>query len=101
MCANLKTTYETMDDWAKANPEFSEAITRAKFNAQAWWEDFGQEHMLTTGFSASAWSRSMAARFPSDWREKSEHTHQNPDGTGLMDPLTSMLSQIDGKTRTI
>lgn len=63
---------ETLDNWAKAHPEFFEALTRAKQAEQVWWERKGRDNIESQVFQASMWSRSMAARFPKDWREKSE-----------------------------
>ena len=69
MAAELDVTRETIYEWMRVHPEFSDAITRAKQYAQQWWEDAGQNGMTGPGFNASVWSRSMAARFPEDWRE--------------------------------
>lgn len=69
MAASLDVNKDTIYEWAKVHPEFSDALTRARAKAQAWWEDQGQTGMVTPGFGASVWSRSMAARFPEDWRE--------------------------------
>lgn len=84
MAANLDVTRVTIDNWAVANPEFLCAIMQAMAHAQAWWEDQGQSYMLLPHqggtFNGSVWSRSMAARFPEDWREKSETTLQGPNG---------------------
>lgn len=99
MCANLGIARQTLENWAEAHPEFLDAITRAMLMSQAWWEDQGQSYMLmghqSGTFNASVWSRSMAARFPADWREKSEQTIQGPDGG----PLTVITRKIvDTKT---
>lgn len=73
MCAELDCTPQTMANWCEANAEFLEAITRAIMHSQKWWEDKGQSSLEKAGFQASVWSRSMAARFPNDWREKVAH----------------------------
>lgn len=86
MAAELDVAKSTIQEWEKAHPEFSVALTRAMTHSQAWWEKKGQDCLVMPGgvkFEASAWSRSMAARFPDDWREKSETTLSNPDGSGL------------------
>lgn len=70
MAAELGVSKDSLYEWAKVNDEFSDAFTRAKLESQRWWEDAGQTGLLTPGFSASVWSRSMAARFPEDWREQ-------------------------------
>ena len=61
---------ETLDNWSDRHEEFFRAFKRAKAASQCWWEKAGQTGMFMSGFSAAAWSRSMAARFPHDWQER-------------------------------
>lgn len=65
-----RTTLER--DWPAAHEEFSQALDQARLLSQLWWEDAGQTGMEKHGFNAPIWSRSMAARFPDDWRERTE-----------------------------
>jgi DNA-binding XRE family transcriptional regulator len=73
MAAELGVAKSTLQLWEKEKPEFSVAMTQARALSQQWWEDAGQQSMLLSPgqgtFNASVWSRSMAARFPEDWRE--------------------------------
>ena len=73
MASELSVAKSTLQLWEKDIPEFSVAMTQARALSQRWWEDAGQDNMLMTPgqgtFNASVWSRSMAARFPEDWRE--------------------------------
>lgn len=69
LAAEIDVSRDTLYEWAKVHPEFSDALTRMRQLAQRWWEDAGQDGMKAAGFNASVWSRSMAARFPDDWRE--------------------------------
>jgi hypothetical protein len=62
-----RNTLET--NWPAEHPEFLEAFTRAREAAQVWWERKGRDNLETSGFQSAMWSRSMAARFPLDWRE--------------------------------
>lgn len=101
IAAKLGTSRTGVDDWAAAHPEFLYALTRAKALEQMWWEDAGQDNLTTAGFSSGTWSRSMSARFPHEWREKTavvggdkddnpikqEHTHRNID---------AILSRVSG-----
>lgn len=72
MAAEIGVARQTIHNWMQQHPEFLDAITRAMALSQQWWEDAGQGGMVGPGFNASVWSRSMAARFPEEWREKSE-----------------------------
>ena len=66
----------TLADWASIYPEFSDAIACARDLAMAWWEDQGQTGMWQSPeglkLNPQLWSRSMAARFPDDYRENSK-----------------------------
>jgi hypothetical protein len=74
MCATLGIAKRTIDLWEQAHPEFLSAMEEARALTQKWWEDAGQSGMLQKSIDSGIWSRSMAARFPDDWREKSETT---------------------------
>lgn len=83
MASQLDVSRQTLENWCQAHPEFLDAITRAMTHAQAWWEDIGQANIVSvTGQSLNAgvYSRSMAARFPEDWREKTTTEHTGADG---------------------
>lgn len=69
LAAEIDVSRECIYEWGRSHPEFSDALTRMRQLAQRWWEDKGQDGMEKPGFNASVWSRSMAARFPDDWRE--------------------------------
>lgn len=71
MAYELEVCKNTLDNWAGEHPEFLTAFTRAKLASQVWWERKGRAGMekSSSEFQASVWSRSMAARFPEDWRE--------------------------------
>jgi len=75
MAAHLGVHRETLEEnWPAAFPEFSEAFTLAKLLSQAWWEKQGRMNLVmpqgSGTFNSAVWSRSMAARFPRDWREQ-------------------------------
>jgi len=74
IAATLDTSRETLDNWAKANPDFLDALSRAKAHEQRWWEDKGQEGLTSDKFNGGVWSKSMAARFPAEWRDNSKVT---------------------------
>ncbi|MEO1908787.1 MAG: hypothetical protein ABGX08_17370 [Citromicrobium sp.] len=72
MAAEIGVSRNTLEtNWPEKHPEFLEAFTRARLLSQAWWEQQGRKAINkgSSEFNASVWSRSMAARFPHDWRE--------------------------------
>ncbi len=88
MAADIGVSRTTLErNWPEAHPEFLQAFTHARECAQAWWESMGRINLVMPkdagSFNSSVWSRSMAARFPADWREKSEQTIQGPDGGAI------------------
>lgn len=83
MAAELDISRECIYEWMRVHPEFSDAIKKAKAKSQQWWEETGQSAMYAPGFNASIWSKSMAARFPEDWREKTETAVTGANGGPL------------------
>lgn len=70
MAAEIGVNRSTLEAaWPAAHPEFSEALGQARQKSQAWWEKQGRVNLITQGFQSALYSRSMAARFPHDWRE--------------------------------
>lgn len=65
-----------MNAWEGAHEDFRNALEQARLDALAYWEDLAHDHIreapggvkLNTGL----WSRSMAARFPEQYRENSK-----------------------------
>lgn len=84
MAYTLGVAKNTLTAWAEAHPEFLSAFTYAKLASQVWWEDKGRDGMEKSSqeFQSSIWSRSMAARFPEDWREKTGVDHTS-DGKAI------------------
>lgn len=75
MAASLGVSRQTIENWMQEFPEFLDAITHAMDLSQKWWEDIGQAYIISEGgktLNSGVYSRSMAARFPADWREKTE-----------------------------
>lgn len=84
MAAGIGVARATLENvWPAAHPEFFEALTIARQLSQVWWERIGRENLITPKditFQQAMWGRSMAARFPNDWREKSETAHTGANG---------------------
>lgn len=97
MAAEFDVCRKTIDNWAADHPDFLRALTRAMVHAQAWWENAGQAGISADKFNGNVWSRSMAARFPEDWREKTEQNVNH----GAQDSLADLMQRIDGKSRDI
>ena len=92
-----RNTLET--NWPAAHPEFLEAFARAKEESQAWWEKAGRVGMLGKSIDSAIYSRSMAARFPKDWREVKGTEHSGKDG-GPIETVTKIERTIIDPTDT-
>lgn len=65
----------TMDNWAAANPEFLEALTRAKQKAQAWFEREGRLGLTADKFNSALWAKQMSARHRDEYTERQDVNH--------------------------
>lgn len=65
---------DTLYEWEKQHPEFSDALSRAMFASQAWWEAQARAGIRapTASFNAGLFGKVMAARFPAEWRESKD-----------------------------
>ena len=81
MAAHFDVSRQTIDNWARDNEDFLEALTRAKAHCQAWWEKAGREGMFLggAGFNAAVWKKSMKARFREDYTERQQLDHTSSD----------------------
>jgi len=82
ICSALEVTKPTLSDWCEQYPDFSSAMEKSRTHSQSYWETLGHDGMLSKSIDASIWSRSMAARFPADWRESK---HQEVTGSVKVD----------------
>ena len=97
MAASLDVAKSTLYLWIDEHPEFSDAITRARQLSQQWWEDAGQNALASREFNAPVWSKSMAARFPDEWRDSAKHEHTGSDGGAIQHAVTHMIEFVDAE----
>jgi len=83
ICSELDVVKGTLFNWCDNNPDFLTAMEKSRSHAQNYWESIGHDGMLNKSIDASIWSRSMAARFPADWRE-SKHQEVTGANGGLV-----------------
>lgn len=91
LAAELDVSRECVYEWGRTHTEFSDALTRMRLLSQRWWEDAGQAGMEKAGFNSSVWSRSMAARFPDDWREVKGTELSGKEGSPVRTESTAKL----------
>lgn len=99
---HLDVARNTLDNWAVEHDEFLSALTRAQDFALCWWEDQAQSYMLEDKegqrLNASIWSRSMAARFPKDYRQEVKQEITGADGAPLLTAIQVSFVEADENT---
>jgi transposase len=103
MASDLNVARSTLEAaWPAEHPEFSEAFIAARAHSQAWWEGMGRKNLIMAPgagqFQGSVWSRSMAARFPADWRESTKQEITGKDGEPLIPTNVDVSFVPSGKT---
>jgi hypothetical protein len=88
IASEIGVTRQTLHNWEADHPEFLDAMTRARDLAQRWWEDAGQDGLADKAFNGPVYAKSMAARFPEDWRDNSKIEHSG--GTNNTVSLTGL-----------
>jgi hypothetical protein len=76
-CAEIGIHKDTLYEWNKFHPAFTDAFMRARLLCQAWWERQGRENLTDTSeymggsskFNDRLWNKNMACRFKDDWVE--------------------------------
>ena len=103
MASQLDTSKQTLLRWVDANPDFRDAMEIARSHSQAWWEAMGQANLVmpkdSGTFQGSVWSRSMAARFPDDWRENKGVEIAGPGGGPVQQVTRIELIPMQAKER--
>jgi hypothetical protein len=83
MASECGICHDTLIEWQKEKPEFSEAVKRAREESKIWWEKKGRSATFggEEGFNATAFIFQMKNRFPDDYREKQEVQHSVEENT--------------------
>jgi len=83
MAEECDVVRSTMDEWAANYPEFSEALTRAKQKAQAWFEIEGRTGLKADKFNSALWAKQMSARHRGEYTETVKNEHTGKDGGAI------------------
>lgn len=104
--ARCRVSIDTLYEWEKVHPEFSEAKKAGIALSMAWWEEKMMKNLTTfegTKFNTTAWIYTMKCRFPKYWGEKQEVSHVIKDTREIQkltdDELNAMLLAADESTR--
>ena len=86
---------DTLENWAGANPDFFEALTRAKQKAQAWFERRGREGLTEDKFNAPLWQKQMSARHREEYTERKDVNNNITADGALITALASAMGADD------
>lgn len=99
IAAELDVAWTTLLGWTETNPDFQAALEKAKTLEMAFFEKVALNHMIEKPqgdrLNSALWSRSMAARFPTKYRENSklEVTGKN-DGAVQVDVMHDFAQSL-------
>lgn len=76
IASELGITPSNLKEWEAVHEDFQTALAIARQDSLAYWEALAENHMIETPggpkINTGLWSRSMAARFPEQYRENSK-----------------------------
>lgn len=100
--AQCRVSIETIYEWTRVHPEFSEAKKEGVALAMDWWEEKMRKNLTTfdnTKFNTTAWIYTMKCRFKEYWSEKQEVSHVIEDKREIKqlsnEELNKMLLEAD------
>lgn len=76
IASKLNIGWRNLQNWEGAHDDFRAALEEARLDALCHWEELAHNHMVENPggprLNTGLWSRSMAARFPEQYRENSK-----------------------------
>lgn len=96
VAASLGIHWDTLIEWKKSNPEFSEAIKKGIKLCEAWWEREARIALRDKDFNATLWYMNMKNRF--GWRDKHD-IESHGSVTVNVNQLDAVMETVDIKTK--
>lgn len=66
----MGVSHETLYQWGRDFPSFSDALARAREGAQSWWETIGQAALFADRFNTFIWNKIVSNRFRQDYTDR-------------------------------
>ena len=90
LAGEIGVTTQTLRDWAKAHPEFDAALTMAKEQAAAWWEETARVIGRGGGGNGTVTIFMLCNYLPGEYKQKQETV------IGADNDLLAALKAIEG-----
>lgn len=91
VAAELDISRETLNEWRKEYPEFSDTIKKGEVLSQAWWERKGRENLENRSFNYAGWYMNMKNRF--GWKDQQQVNPQVYDKQPVRIDILSTLNR--------
>jgi hypothetical protein len=90
---HIRTTRQTIYNWANEHPEFFDALKTAQAMAARWWEDALRNVAITGQGNATAAIFALKNRGCDEWRDKQELDHTSSDGSMTPKPAVELTDE--------
>lgn len=102
--ASINVSKQSLYEWEKVHPEFSDAKRQAVLKCMAWWEDQGQEGLWdvtdyvdgkplkSKKLNAGVWMYNMKCRFKEHWLD--QKPEEEKDKTPLSESQGVILEEL-------
>lgn len=86
--------YDTLNEWRKDDPEFSEAIEKAEGDAATSWLERIETAANEGNWQAAAWK--LERRYPESYgrREVTKHEHSGPNGGAIQFSFGAVIAEL-------
>lgn len=91
----FRVNQDTIHEWVKVHPDFSEALKQGKDLSQGWWIKNGRINLQNREFNSTLWYMNMKNRF--GWRDKPEETTKDTLIENLVELLKKQQEEKNAK----
>jgi hypothetical protein len=88
---------DTVHEWAKVHPAFSEAKKRGEALSRACWENILKTIAATGTGNATAAIFALKNKFPAEWRDRHQHEHMGDGGGPVIFQTIYETDKREGK----
>lgn len=79
--SHIDVARSTINEWADKNPEFSEAVKRAKAKCATWWEQLARKGAMGEQVNHTLIIFGLKNMSPEEWKDRREVDNISSDGS--------------------